>query len=47
MEAAIPAANATLPLRATLELKFDATTAGQPFDFQFNQYSRETLTQAR
>lgn len=43
MEAKIPAANAGLPLRATLRLKLGASTPEQPFDFQFNEYSSEPL----
>jgi hypothetical protein len=42
MEAKIPAANAALPLRATVKLKFSAATPEQPFDFQFNEYSKDT-----
>jgi hypothetical protein len=41
MEAKIPVANATLPLRATVKMKFGATMAEQPFDFQFNEYSKD------
>jgi hypothetical protein len=42
MEAKVPAANAALPLRATVKLKLTATTPEQPFDFQFNEYSKDT-----
>jgi hypothetical protein len=42
MDAQIPAANAALPLRATVKLKFDARTPEQPFDFQFNEFSKDT-----
>jgi len=41
MEAKIPAANAALPLRATVKLKFSDTIPQQPFDFQFNEYSKD------
>jgi hypothetical protein len=41
MEAKIPAANAALPLRATVKLKFSASIPEQPFDFQFNEYSKD------
>ncbi len=41
MEAKIPAAQAALPLRATLKLKLSAQVPEQPFDFQFNEYSKE------
>ena len=41
MEAKIPAANAALPLRATVKMKFSATMPEQPFDFQFNEYSKD------
>ncbi|MGC4083032.1 MAG: heavy metal-binding domain-containing protein [Vicinamibacterales bacterium] len=42
MEAKIPAAQAALPLRTTVRLKFSAQTNAQPFDFQFNEYSKDT-----
>jgi len=42
MEARIPAANAALPLRATLKVKFSASTPEQPFDVQFNEYSTDS-----
>jgi len=42
MEAKIPPADAALPLRATVKMKFSATMAEQPFDFQFNDYSKDT-----
>jgi hypothetical protein len=42
MEAKIPAADAALPLRATVKMKFTPTMAEQPFDFQFNEYSKDT-----
>ncbi|HUR33964.1 MAG TPA: heavy metal-binding domain-containing protein [Vicinamibacterales bacterium] len=41
MEAKIPAATATLPLRVTVKLKFSATMAEQPFDFQFNELTKD------
>jgi hypothetical protein len=41
MEAKIPAANAALPLRATVKLRFSDKTPEQPFDFQFNEYSKD------
>jgi len=41
MEAKIPPANAALPLRATVKLKFSDTIPQQPFDFQFNEYSKD------
>jgi hypothetical protein len=41
MEARIPAANAALPLRATVKLKFSDKIPEQPFDFQFNEYSKD------
>jgi len=41
MEAKIPVANAALPLRATVKLKFSTTMPEQPFDFQFNEYSKD------
>ena len=41
MEAKIPVANAALPLRATLKLKLSSATPEQPFDFQFNEYSKD------
>ena len=41
MEAKIPPAVATLPLRVTVKLKFGAKIAEQPFDFQFNDYSKD------
>jgi heavy metal-binding protein len=41
MEAKIPAANAALPLRATVQLKFSDKIPPQPFDFQFNEYSKD------
>ena len=44
MEAAVPAANAALPLRATVTMKFSATMAPQPFDFTFTEYSKDTLS---
>jgi len=46
MEAKIPAANAALPLRATVKLKFSETMPQQPFDFQFNEYSKDTAAGA-
>ena len=42
MEATVPAANVALPLRATLKMKFSPTMAEQPFDFTFNEYSKDT-----
>jgi hypothetical protein len=42
MDAKIPAANAALPLRATVKMKFTPTMAEQPFDFQFNAYTQDT-----
>src|SRR5215212_914004 len=42
MEAKLPAANAALPLRATVKLKFSSQMPDQPFDFQFNEYSKDT-----
>ncbi len=47
MEATIPAAAAALPLRATMKLKFSKQTAEQPFDFQFNELSKDTTAGAR
>lgn len=44
MEATVPAANAALPLRATVTMKFSATMAPQPFDFTFTEYSKDTLS---
>jgi hypothetical protein len=41
MEARVPAAHAALPLRVTLKLKLSDKVAEQPFDFQFNEYSKE------
>ena len=41
MEAKIPAASAALPLRVTVKMKFGAKIAEQPFDFQFNEYSKD------
>jgi hypothetical protein len=41
MEAKVPAAHAALPLRVTLKLKLSDKVAEQPFDFQFNEYSKE------
>src|SRR6476620_1594233 len=46
MEAKIPAANAALPLRATVKLKFSDKIPEQPFDFQFNDYSKDTAAGA-
>jgi hypothetical protein len=42
MEAKIAVPNAALPLRATVKLKFSPTMAEQPFDFQFNELSKDT-----
>jgi hypothetical protein len=42
MEAKIPAADAAVPLRATAKMKFTPAMAEQPFDFQFNEYSKDT-----
>jgi len=44
MEATVPAANAALPLRATVTMKFSPTMASQPFDFTFTEYSKDTLS---
>jgi hypothetical protein len=41
MEARIPAAQAGLPLRVTASVRFSATGKEQPFDFQFNEYSKD------
>lgn len=41
MEAKIPTANASFPLRVTLKLKLSDKLAEQPFDFQFNELSKE------
>jgi hypothetical protein len=41
MEANIPAQHAALPLRATVVMKFSSSTREQPFDFQFNEYSKD------
>jgi len=41
MEAKIPAGTAALPLRATVKMKFGAAIPEQPFDFQFNEYSKD------
>ena len=46
MEAKLPPAVAALPLRATLKMKFSAKTAEQPFDFQFNELSKDTTAGA-
>lgn len=42
MEAKVPATAAAMPLRLTLKLKFSAQTQAQPFDFQFNELSKDT-----
>lgn len=42
MEAKVPAANAALPLRVTMKMKFGPKIAEQPFDFTFNEYSKDT-----
>ncbi|MBS1816867.1 MAG: hypothetical protein JSU08_02960 [Acidobacteria bacterium] len=42
MEAKVPAAAAALPLRATVKMKFGASAAAQPFDFQFNELTKDT-----
>ena len=41
MDAKIPAAAAALPLRITVKMKFGPKIAEQPFDFQFNEYSKD------
>jgi hypothetical protein len=41
LEAKIPAAYAAMPLRATAKLKFSDKTPEQPFDFQFNELSKD------
>lgn len=41
MEAKIPANVAALPLRTTVKVKFSSKTAEQPFDFQFNELSKD------
>lgn len=46
MEATVPAANAALPLRATVKMKFSPTMAEQPFDFTFAEYSKDSLPAA-
>lgn len=46
MEAKVPATAAALPLRATVKLKFGTQSAAQPFDFQFNEYSKDTTAGA-
>lgn len=46
MEAKVPASAAAMPLRATLKLKFSSKTAEQPFDFQFNELSKDTTAGA-
>ncbi len=43
MEAKLPPAAAALPLRVTLKMKFSATMAEQPFDFQFNELSKDSI----
>ncbi len=42
MEAKLPATAVAMPLRATLKVKFSAKTPEQPFDFQFNDFSKDT-----
>ncbi len=46
MEAKLPPAATALPLRVTLKLKFSPQTAEQPFDFQFNELSKDTTVGA-
>ncbi len=43
MEAKLPPAAAALPLRVTLKMKFSPTMAEQPFDFQFNELSKDSI----
>ncbi len=46
MEAKLPPAATALPLRVTLKMKFSTKTPGQPFDFQFNELSKDTTVGA-
>lgn len=46
MEAKLPPAATALPLRVTLKMKFSAKTPEQPFDFQFNELSKDTTVGA-
>ncbi|MEQ1728314.1 MAG: heavy metal-binding domain-containing protein [Vicinamibacterales bacterium] len=46
MEAKLPPAVTALPLRITVKMKFSAQTAAQPFDFQFNELSKDTTAGA-
>ncbi len=46
MDAKLPPAATALPLRVTLKMKFSAKTPEQPFDFQFNELSKDTTVGA-
>lgn len=46
MEAKLPPAATALPLRITVKMKFSAQTAAQPFDFQFNELTKDTVAGA-
>lgn len=46
MEAKLPPAVTALPLRITVKMKFSAQTAAQPFDFQFNELTKDTTAGA-
>jgi hypothetical protein len=41
LEAKVPSAQAALPLRVTATVKFNASLKEQPFDFQFNELSKD------
>ena len=46
MDAKLPPAATALPLRVTLKMKFSTKTPEQPFDFQFNELSKDTTVGA-
>jgi hypothetical protein len=46
LEAHFPSAQAALPLRLTAAVKFSATGKAQPFDFQFNEFSKDPAPSA-